>query len=1171
MNGTHLTAEAATTSKRVIAYFPNWGTYNAAHKNMTVGMIPWNYVSVVNHAFFEVGSDFKLASTDTYADFDKIFDHSEGWEPGNLRGHFGEYKYYKQQYPGVKVMVSVGGWTRGQNFHAMALTAANRAIFVQSVVDFLNQYPFIDGIDIDWEYPGVDRAADPNDEYDKGCPGGPEDKENYTALLREIRQGLDNNGLSSKILSIATAAGYDKLELQEPDIFAQYVDWINVMTFDFHGAWETTTNHATPLYVNPDDPSATSPVDIKNKYNVDYAMRNLRDNYHIPADKLNAATPFYSRGWKGVSGGTDGMFANATGATVGSWDNPNSPGGQFPYSELKAMENAGGYVKYRDTYARTPWLYNASTGVTLTYEDEQSLSEKCDYINSNGFGGLMIWEISGDDSNFTLTKLAYNKLVVDGGTATVATPAFNLSSGVYTNAQSITISCATANAVIRYTTDGTSPTSSSTVYSGALTVAATTTIRAKAFVAGMNDSGEVSAIYTIKTASASSYKVIGYVYGTPSNVNAQKLTHVNYAFGLINNGQVTVANPSDLTALVALKASNPNLKIVLAIGGWGADGFSDAALTESSRNTFAESCLQWVNDYNLDGIDIDWEYPVNGGWGTISCRPEDKQNFTLLLQAIRNKIGTGKILSIAGGAGQEFVTNTELSSIATICDYINIMTYDYGAYAHNANLYSSSSYNSGISSDSAVQNYIASGVPAAKINLGVPFYGRYGSAWPTFAELTQNYINQNGWVRYWDDQAKACYLLKNGEFITYDDVETFGYKTAYIKANNLGGVMFWQYNQDYQETLLSKLWTDLGGDSNENLPGLAVVSVDNTTNAGTYTVTVVVPAGNTATTMTLYENNTTVKTQAVTANSETDQIITYDVSDKATGTYLYYVGLTNAYGTSTTSSITVTVKNGDSPEGSDTGSPTGVPATVSLTIENYDGDGNYSISFNIWWGNNGTSWKIYENNQLIYTGALQGNSPNAQTASYPVTGKANGTHSYKVEVSNQYGTTSSNTVSVTVTNSSGGGNETAPAAASLSVDKATNSGAYTVTVTIPAGNTATTMTLYENNTAVKTQAVTANSATAQTVDYAVSGQAVGSYIYRADLSNAYGTTASSNLTVTVASDSGGDNPGTEWQANTAYKVGDIVTYQGSTYKCIQAHTSLVGWEPPVVPALWGLQ
>lgn len=489
-------AVKAATGKNIIVYFPNWGIYNSAHRSMTVGMIPWDKVTVINHAFFEVDSSYKLASIDTFADFDKMMDHSEGWDANQLRGHFGEYKYYKNLYPNVKIIVSVGGWTRGQNLHAMALTSANRSVFIQSVIDFLKKYPFIDGIDIDWEYPGINRAADPNDQYDRGCPGGPEDKQNFTSLLREIRQAYNNNGLSNKLLTIAAPSGYDKLELQEPDVYAQYLDWLNVMTYDMHGAWENTTNHQSPLFANPNDPSGTSPVDIKNRYNTDSAMKTLQNVYKIPAEKLLVGSPYYSRGWKGVTGGVNGMYATATGAATGSWDNPQSPGGQYPYFTLKTMENQGGYVKYRDdTYAKTPWLYNASQGIVLSYEDPTSLSARCDYINSNGYGGLIVWEISGDTADFELTNLAYQRLI--GNTQTVATPVFNPAAGTYTSTQSVSISCATSGAEIRYTVDGSEPTAASALYASPLTVSTTTTVKAKAFKTGMNNSTTATAVYTI--------------------------------------------------------------------------------------------------------------------------------------------------------------------------------------------------------------------------------------------------------------------------------------------------------------------------------------------------------------------------------------------------------------------------------------------------------------------------------------------------------------------------------------------------------------------------------------------------------------------------------------------------------------------------------------------------
>jgi chitinase len=399
--------------KKVIAYFPNWGTYNTAHHNFNVSMIPWEKVTVINHSFYSVDASFKMVSIDTFADYEKQFEHSGDWTQ-QLKGHIGEYKYYKEKYPDKNVLISIGGWTRGENFHAMALTANSRATFINSVIEFLKKYPFLDGIDIDWEYPGINRAKDPNDQYDRGCPGGPEDKQNFTALLREIREAYNKNNLSNKLLTIACSAGYDKLELQEPGIYYKYLDFINVMTYDFHGAWETVTNHHAPLFANPDDPSGSAPVDIKHKYNTEAALKVYTDVYAIPKDMLNIGAPFYSRGWKNVNGSTgkNGLFAQASGAPIGDLDDPQSPGGQNSFTTMKKLENTAGYIKYRDPYAKVPYLYNPALKVMLSYEDEQSLSDRCDFVNTNGYGGMIIWEISNDNpQGFPLTSIIYNKIL----------------------------------------------------------------------------------------------------------------------------------------------------------------------------------------------------------------------------------------------------------------------------------------------------------------------------------------------------------------------------------------------------------------------------------------------------------------------------------------------------------------------------------------------------------------------------------------------------------------------------------------------------------------------------------------------------------------------------------------------------------------------------------------
>jgi chitinase len=499
-------ADASTpTGKRFVTYFPNWGMYDAGHQSITVGKIPWDKVTVINHAFFTVDSKFTLQTTDSYADFDASFAHSEGWDSGDLRGHFGEYKYYKRVYPNVKVLVSVGGWTRCENFHAMALTSATRATFINSVISFLKQYPFIDGIDIDWEYPGIDRPKDPGDSYDRGCPGGPEDTVNFTLLLKEIREAYNANGLPEKLLTIAAPGGYDKTDLTQPDKYAQYLDFINVMTYDIHGSWENITNHLAGLYVNPNDPSPTSPIDVKNKYNTDYIMRYYRDTFKIPAEKLNVGSPYYSRGWGHVNGatGTNGLFATANGAPAGNLDEKDSPAGQNSYGRMKELETTSGYVKYRDPYAKVPYLYNKSLGVMYTYEDVISAKERCDYAISNGFGGIMSWDISTDTPDFELTNAIASKLGINSSPSQqAAAPTFNPPAGTYSASQTVALSCATAGASIYYTVDGNTPTVSSTLYTAPITVANGQTIKAIAVKSGLTSSNVASAASTIKPQAA---------------------------------------------------------------------------------------------------------------------------------------------------------------------------------------------------------------------------------------------------------------------------------------------------------------------------------------------------------------------------------------------------------------------------------------------------------------------------------------------------------------------------------------------------------------------------------------------------------------------------------------------------------------------------------------------
>jgi chitinase len=394
-----------TTPKRFIIYFTNWSGYQPVHQNFEARKIPWDKITHVNYAFYTVINSFKLDQTDPWADTQATY--------SGTKGHLANFEYYLGKHPKVKFLISVGGWTKGNNFHAMAATEKGRQTFVKSCVNYLKHNQWISGYDLDWEYPGIDRKPDPRDKNDLGCPGGPEDKQNYTLLLKTLREALDKNGMKDKLLSIAIPCGYDKIDLFDMKEIIKYLNYINVMTYDIHGALDKFTNHHSALYANPDDPTDTTPIDIKTTYNIDYAIKYLTGENGVPAGMLNLGIPYYGHGWKAVQAdsGTNGLFALHDGSPYGLWDEPPLAGGNTPYFKLKEYETTPGWVKYRDDIAKVPWLYNSSTGEIWSYDDPESVAAKCDYIKANDLGGAMVWEIDGDDKQFTLTNTIYSKLL----------------------------------------------------------------------------------------------------------------------------------------------------------------------------------------------------------------------------------------------------------------------------------------------------------------------------------------------------------------------------------------------------------------------------------------------------------------------------------------------------------------------------------------------------------------------------------------------------------------------------------------------------------------------------------------------------------------------------------------------------------------------------------------
>ena len=305
-----------------------------------------------------------------------------------------------------------------------------------------------------------------------------------------------------------------------------------------------------------------------------------------------------------------------------------------------------------------------------------------------------------------------------------------------------------------------------------------------------------------------------------------------------------------LLQLVAQKANHPHLKVMVACGGWGADGFSDMALTPESRSKFAKSAIDFIEKYQLDGMDMDWEYPGMPGPG-IKYRPEDTQNFTLLMKELRTQLNTldrPQTLTFASAGWKRYYDYIEVNEVMKYADYMNVMTYDqvtatnpYTAHHTPLGLITEESIKStpfytyiesrraemaekGIkweprSVKHIVDFCINQGVDPAQIVIGAAFYGRAWKGvpptenglyqknggvyigWAAYHLIRDSFESKNGYQRYWDPVANAPYLYNSTDsiFISYDDTLSVKLKTEWAKENQLGGIMFWELGNDTKQ------------------------------------------------------------------------------------------------------------------------------------------------------------------------------------------------------------------------------------------------------------------------------------------------------------------------------------------------------------------------------------
>ncbi|KAG8165266.1 hypothetical protein KVR01_005541 [Diaporthe batatas] len=358
-------------------YFTNWGIYG---RNYQPQDLPANKLSIVLYAFANLRSTGEVYSSDVYSDLQKHYP-TDSWNDigNNAYGCVKQLYIQKKANRQMKVLLSIGGWTYSTNFPAAASTADSRALFASTAVTLMKDWGF-DGLDIDWEYPAdATQAA------------------NFVALLQTVRKALDDYAAQYApgyhfLLTIASPAGPQNYNTMQLSAMAQYLDYFNLMAYDYAGGWDSTSGHQANVYPASDSGNAQAVKYSTERAVTDYIAAG------VPASKIVLGMPLYGRSFEA----TGGIGQTYTGVGSGSWEN-----GVWDY---KVLPKAGATV-ITDQAAGATYSYDSGSKELITYDTPAMVSTKVAYLMSKGLGGSMFWEASGDRNDTgSLLTTSYNAL-----------------------------------------------------------------------------------------------------------------------------------------------------------------------------------------------------------------------------------------------------------------------------------------------------------------------------------------------------------------------------------------------------------------------------------------------------------------------------------------------------------------------------------------------------------------------------------------------------------------------------------------------------------------------------------------------------------------------------------------------------------------------------------------
>jgi chitinase len=428
---------AAQPAQVRAVFFANWDRYARGY---FVNEIPAGKLNVIDYAFAAPSAAGTCALSDVWSDYqaptwsgdnsvDGVADDPS--DPNqHLFGNFNQLVKLKAKNPQLKVVMSIGGWTLSKYFSDVAATSSSRQAFVQSCIDLIIKgnlptggWPpqaggdgvaagLFDGIDIDWEYPGIDPG--------NGADHSPADRHNATLLLQEFRRQLDAYGATTGKHYLLTAdlpaGNVNSTGSWELADVAQTTDWINLLTFDFHGSWDAWTDFNSPFSLDPKEPpvgGAAIQSTWTTKGTVDYYLAN-----GVAGQKLVVGVPFYGKRYVGVPAANNGLYQPFTpqgwpfndsptfhelvdtGLTDGNLNVIGPTAVSGPRNAGNDQHGINGFTWYWNGPAGAPWLYNPTLdgGTFISYMDPHGVVERAQLVNNSHLRGLFAWEVSQDDN-----------------------------------------------------------------------------------------------------------------------------------------------------------------------------------------------------------------------------------------------------------------------------------------------------------------------------------------------------------------------------------------------------------------------------------------------------------------------------------------------------------------------------------------------------------------------------------------------------------------------------------------------------------------------------------------------------------------------------------------------------------------------------------------------------